>query len=148
MDENRDRCIELLFIIVNEQMPVDLRHMIQGRQNANNIINDAITQRVQGNPDDVDDINPRRLMRNIQDPTELERIYDNIRTSLGQPQGPQEPPQGPQEPPRQLREEGVSIEPDLGTSGGKVRKTSNKKRPTARRRRSSKARKSRTTRRK
>jgi hypothetical protein len=136
-------------------MPVDLRHMIQGRQNANNIINDAITQRVQGNPDDVDDINPRRLMRNIQDPTELERIYDNIRTSLGQPQGPQEPPQGPQEPPqgpqeppRQLREEGVSIEPDLGTSGGKVRKTSNKKRPTARRRRSSKARKSRTTRRK
>ena len=130
---------ELLFNIVIQQMPDELRFMIQGRQDTNDIINNAINEIVQANTDDVDDVNPPQLIRNARRVTELERIYNNIRTLVGPPQ------QRPQE---------ESIEPirintdspsSGGLLGGKLRKTS-KKRPTARRRRSSKARKARKSR--
>ena len=148
IEPNIEQYRELLFIIVIEQMPHDLSLMIQGRQDANDIINNAIAQIVQSNPDDVDDENPPPLMRNARRVTKLEQIYNNIRTLLEQQQAP--PQQRPQE---------ESIEPidtirnntdspsSGGFLGGKLRKTS-KKRPTRRiRRRSSKARKSRSTRR-
>ena len=143
-----ERYRELLFNIVDQNMPADLLRLIRRRQDANDIINNAIAQIVQANPDDVDDGNPHPLMRNRPHVTELERIYNNIRTLLEQPQEPQ----GPQGPPQQLEVQGESIEPNVvsqyesSSFGGKLRNTSNKKRPTARRGRSSKARKSRKSR--
>ena len=162
---------EYLFNIVIEEMP-GLQDLIQGRQDANNIIYDAIDQIVLADPDDVNAVNPHPLMRNAPPVTELERIYTNIRRLLGQQQqapqqqAPQQ--QAPQQQAPQQRPQEESIEPiDRirnntysrlsgshpsgsplldGNFGGKLRKTS-KKRPTARRRRSSKARKSRSTRR-
>ena len=162
---------EYLFNIVIEEMP-GLRHLIQGRQDANNIIYDAIDEIVRANRDDVDDRNPDLIMRDAPRVTELERIYNNIRRLLGQQQqAPQQledqaPQQLEDQGPQQLEDQGVSIvptrnntyrpssgsrlsgsHPSDGYFGGKLRKTS-KKRPTHRiRRRSSKARKSRSTRR-
>jgi len=142
---------ELLFNIVIQQMPDELRFMIQGRQDTNDIINNAINEIVQANTDDVDDVNPPQLIRNARRVTELERIYNNIRTLVGPPQ--QRPQEESIEPPQQRPQE-ESIEPirintdspsSGGLLGGKLRKTS-KKRPTARRRRSSKARKARKSR--
>lgn len=150
---NPDRV--LLFNIVDQTMPADLRFILRQRRDANDIIHNAINQIVQenqDNPDDVYDVNPPPLIREGPRVTVLDRIYNNIRTLLGQPQGPQ----GLQGQPGPLREEeevdkGGSIDPPPPPFGGKLRKTS-KKRPTARRRsskarRSSKSRKSRTTRR-
>ncbi len=132
---------EYLFNIVIEQMPVDLP--LRGRQDANNIIYNAIDEIVQANPDDVNDVIPLPLNRNAQHAPELNRIYTNIRRLLGQQQAPQQIPQ----------EESIERDPIINNTdshrsrGGKLRKTS-KKRPTRRiRRRSSKARKSRSTRR-
>ena len=168
---NPDR--ELLFNIVSQNMPADLQFIIRQRRDANAIIHNAINQIVQDNLDDVDDVNPPPLIRERPRLTELDRIYNNIRILLGQPQepqgpqgplqqGPQGPPQGPPEgppqgPPQgplQAEDTGLSIEPYNMSSvdndnhsrprGGKLRKTS-KKRPT-RRGRSSKARKARRSR--
>ena len=135
--DNPDRV--LLFNIVTDNIITrpELGDQLTGINQPNDIINEAITDIVNGNRPP--------LVREGQGGRHLNMIFDTIERFIRErPEQPQVP-QGPPPPREEEVDKGESIDPPP-PFGGKLRKTS-KKRPT-RRGRSSKARKARTTRRK